>query len=384
MNAPLCRVRTVGAMTSSPVSDQCAPPTEAFGPALVAAVEAAVSPADRARAFRRLHRKAVVVVAAFVASYVAILLVHGWIEGALACAALALSMAGVGFNIQHDGSHNAFFDTHGVKRLSWPNRIAGWSIYFVGPSAARWTSGHVVAHHASPNVVGRDFDIDLGGFGRVAPTQKWKLMHRYQHLYLWFFYSLTAVLMIVGDMTATVSEWRAARSTDRPIPTSTVATMFATKAAFFMGMLVVPALFHPIWVVAVGALAVIMGVGILIALIFQSAHVVTEAEFSDSQRPKGSGWHEWQLRSSLDFSHDRGLGSRMLSWCIGGLDHQAEHHLFPRLPHTLYPHIAPVVTATAKAYGVTRVIQPSLRYAIRSHARHLRAMGQRPEGAETP
>jgi len=27
-------------------------------------------------------------------------------------------------------------------------------------------------------------------------------------------------------------------------------------------------------------------------------------------------------------------------WIMGGLDHQIEHHLAPRLPHTVYPTMA--------------------------------------------
>jgi linoleoyl-CoA desaturase len=61
---------------------------------------------------------------------------------------------------------------------------------------------------------------------------------------------------------------------------------------------------------------------------------------------------------------------------LGGLNYQIEHHLFPRLPHTLYPAIAPIVERNCLRYGVRYTVQPSLRLALRSHFRHLRELGR--------
>ena len=83
-----------------------------------------------ALAYRRLHRKAAVVVSWYLASYVLIVTASGWTVGTLACVSLALSMAAVGFNIQHDANHNAFFPARGSKRLTNANRAASlpWPI----------------------------------------------------------------------------------------------------------------------------------------------------------------------------------------------------------------------------------------------------------------
>ena len=65
-----------------------------------------------------------------------------------------------------------------------------------------------------------------------------------------------------------------------------------------------------------------------------------------------------------------------LARVVGGLNYQIEHHLFPRVPHTHYPHIATIVQRNAELRGVRYVTQHSLRAALRSHVRHLRAMGR--------
>jgi linoleoyl-CoA desaturase len=61
---------------------------------------------------------------------------------------------------------------------------------------------------------------------------------------------------------------------------------------------------------------------------------------------------------------------------LGGLNYQIEHHLFPKLPHTLYPAIAPIIERNCLRHGVRYTVQPSLRLAIRSHFRHLRELGR--------
>jgi len=353
------------------------PPTgDGFASELTAGVERRLDPATLADAFRRLHRKGLVVALWYVVSYGLIVTSSGWGMGAVACLSLALSMAAVGFNIQHDANHNAFFPTRGTKRLTASNRAAGWSLHALGGSSKRWIEGHVHVHHSSPNVVGRDFDIELEPFARLAPSQARHRWHRLQHLYLWPLYGFTAISIIVGDVIGTVAEsFTGDRHGHRPTA-GDYSVLVGTKAVFIGAMLGVPLLFHPWWVVVLGAVAVLTITGLLLGVVFQLAHAVTEASFCEaSSRPDG-GWHEWQVRTSVDFCHGDSWGERLLTWYIGGLNYQTEHHLFPRLPHTTYPVVAPVVAATCLEFAVPYHVQPNLGVALRSHYRHVRGLGR--------
>ena len=51
-------------------------------------------------------------------------------------------------------------------------------------------------------------------------------------------------------------------------------------------------------------------------------------------------------------------------WFWGGINYQIEHHLFPRLPHDLYPSLAPLVRAVCQQHGVSYVHHPSLTAAL--------------------
>jgi linoleoyl-CoA desaturase len=108
-------------------------------------------------------------------------------------------------------------------------------------------------------------------------------------------------------------------------------------------------------------------------LIFQLAHCVEEAAdaSADELRAEKRVWAVFQVESTVDFCPR----NPVLTWLLGGLNYQIEHHLFPRTPHTHYPAIARIVRRTAAKHGVTYTVQSSLWAALSSHARHLRSMG---------
>jgi len=335
------------------------------------------------RAYGRLHRKAALVIAWYVGSYVLVLWTGNWVLGPVACLSLALSMVAVGFNIQHDANHNAFFRTRGSRRLTLANRIAGMSINAIGGDSKRWIDGHVNQHHVSPNVVGKDYDIELGLFARFAPSQRRRGFHAFQHRYIWFVYTFTAVSVIVGDVVSTIQESITGDRKGRFPSFGDYAALLGSKGLYAFVMIVVPLFFHPWWVVLLGSLFVLAVSGFLLGVVFQLAHVVEEADFRVSSDRADVRWHEWQVRSSVDFCHGPDWVSRLFTWYCGGLNFQTEHHLFPDLPHTVYPDISVVVADTCLAFDIPYHVQPTLRAAIASHYRHVRELG-RPDPIDEP
>ena len=92
-----------------------------------------------------------------------------------------------------------------------------------------------------------------------------------------------------------------------------------------------------------------------------------------SRRPtscaaSGKPWAVHEVETTVDFCPR----NPVLTWVLGGLNYQIEHHLFPRVPHTHYPRIAQIVRRNAAKHGVRYTAQPSLCAALRSHQRHLR------------
>ena len=84
-----------------------------------------------------------------------------------------------------------------------------------------------------------------------------------------------------------------------------------------------------------------------------------------------NAWAVHQVETTVDFARE----SRVLSWLLGGLNFQIEHHLFPRICHVHYPAIAGMVEETCREFGVRYTEHRSFRAGIASHFRWLRRMG---------
>jgi linoleoyl-CoA desaturase len=114
-----------------------------------------------------MYLKTAIVFAWFVTSYVLLVFFVGtwWLALPLVIS-LGLSMAAVGFNIQHDGGHGAYSDR------SWINKLMALTLDLLGGSSYMWARKHNSIHHSYANITGHDDDIDLGFFGRLSPHQK--------------------------------------------------------------------------------------------------------------------------------------------------------------------------------------------------------------------
>jgi linoleoyl-CoA desaturase len=125
--------------------------------------------------------------------------------------------------------------------------------------------------------------------------------------------------------------------------------------------------------------AVVAGVeGIVMSVVFQLAHAVEEAEFPE-QPDTGRIEKHWaihQVETTVNFAR----GSRVVSWLLGGLNFQIEHHLFPQISHVNYPAISKVVEQTCRDWGVRYVEHRSFWAGVASHFRWLRRMGTPCEG----
>src|SRR5262249_12884570 len=98
-----------------------------------------------------------------------------------------LAMAGIGFNLMHDGSHGAF------SNLKVVNYGMAWMLDLLGGSSYIWHWQHTIVHHTYTNINGADDDIEPGPVLRFSPYQPRYWMHRFQHLYIWVLYGLMPI-----------------------------------------------------------------------------------------------------------------------------------------------------------------------------------------------
>jgi linoleoyl-CoA desaturase len=304
-------------------------------------------------------------------SYLALLL---WARSVWSVAPLALSLAlalaGIGFAVAHDANHGALL---GGRRR---NRILGLSFDLIGASSYIWRAKHNLSHHSYTNIVGGDADIDQLPLLRLAPDQARRGLHRFQYLYAWPIYGLFALRYhLFGDIKELVNG-KVTDMTPLAKPRGAELVFFiAGKAVFWSWALVVPLLVAPWWAVLITFVCCSWVLGFTTATVFQLAHSVDEAAFTSLERMRGGPravWAVHQVESTVDFATQ----NRLLSWYLGGLNFQIEHHLFPGVSHVHYPHLYAAVRETCARHGVRHYAQPSLAAAVASHGRWLREMGR--------
>ena len=317
-----------------------------------------------------MYVKTAILAATFAGSYG--LLVFGartWWEALPLAILLGLSAAGIGFNVQHDGGHRAY------SNRPWINKLMAMTLELIGGSSYLWRWKHVVLHHTYVNITGHDTDIDLGMLARLTPHQRRFPFHRWQHLYLWPLYGVLAIKwQLVDDFRKLIS----GRISNQPFPRPRGwdLVIFAVgKAAFFTMAFGIPLMFHPIGVVLFYYAVAGLVTGIVLSVVFQVAHCVEEAEFPVPRASTGRIDHAWaihQAETTVDFARR----SRMVTWLVGGLNFQIEHHLFPRISHVNYPAVSRVVEDTCRDFGIRYAQHRSFRAGLASHFRWLRRMGR--------
>jgi linoleoyl-CoA desaturase len=128
----------------------------------------------------------------------------------------------------------------------------------------------------------------------------------------------------------------------------------------------------------IGAGVAMAAAGVALTVVFQLAHTVEGPEFPLPDMPQNLLPDEFaihQIATTANFATQ----SRMVTWMVGGLNYQIEHHLFPRIAHVHYPQISKVVRQVCEERNIAYVEHTTFRKAVAAHVRHLRTMGQVPE-----
>lgn len=324
---------------------------------------------QRRRDVPAMYVKTAILLGAFAFFYVLLVFAARTWWQALPCAILlGLTTAGIGFNIQHDGGHQAY------SEHSWINKLMALTLDLIGGSSYIWHYKHGVYHHTYVNITHEDTDIDLGMLVRLTPHQQRYWYHRWQHLYIWPLYGLFVIKWHLFNDFETVITGRIGEH-HFPRPKGWDLVAFITgKLVFLTLALGIPLLFHRLWVVFLFYGIVGAVLGSVLSVVFQLAHAVERAEFPMPREGTSNMEHAWaihQVETTVDFARR----SRVAAWLLGGLNFQIEHHLLPRICHVNFPALSRIVEETCREYGVKYNEHPSFHAGLASHFRWLRQMG---------
>jgi linoleoyl-CoA desaturase len=285
------------------------------------------------------------------------------------CGLLGLNLAAIGFNVMHDGAHGSF------STKSWVNELMGYSLNAMGGSVYLWKYKHNVNHHSFTNIEGMDEDIDIKPWIRVHSDQERHWFHRFQHIYWAALYSLTYLLWIFFQDFKKYFTGKVGTTPFRKMDVKEHIIFWVSKLLYIGAFLVLPVFTVGLLDTIIGYLVIAGICGFIIAVVFQLAHIVEDAEFETPTSANHKVETEWavhQVQTTANFA----TKSKVVSWLTGGLNFQVEHHLFPRISHIHYPKISELVRETCEQFNIQYLEFPTVLSAVKSHVLHLKQVGR--------
>jgi linoleoyl-CoA desaturase len=318
----------------------------------------------------KLYFKAVLLVVALIAVYThLVFFTPPAIWAITECVILGCLTAAVGFNVMHDGAHGSF------SRFKWVNSIASNFANFLGASQHMWKMKHNVIHHTYTNIHGMDDDIEARPLLRLCDEQPRYKIHKYQHFYFWAAYSLLYIYWIFVTDYKKYFTHKIGSVTLRKMTLNEHLSFWFYKAAHAFIFV-----FLPIYMVGflpwmIGFLSMGLVAGFVLSIVFQLAHTVEHTHFPLPDIATNKMEDEWaihQVKTTANFA----TRNKVVSWLVGGLNFQIEHHLFPKISHVHYPAISKIIRQVCQDYGIPYIEYPKVRYAVASHIHFLKQMGR--------
>ncbi len=282
---------------------------------------------------------------------------------------MGIGKAFIGTSIMHDSLHGSY----SKKKVF--NTITGLSATIIGVDKLIWQIQHNVLHHTYTNIEDTDEDILPRIVFRYSVHQPHKWFHRFQHIYAPIFYCVPLLEWITTKDFIKPFDYKRMGLIKPGIEFMRQFTAIVLRKLFYwIAFIVLPIILIdvPAWI----TLLMIFGshciAGNILAMIFQTAHVVQPAEFIKGENDRmNHSWVAHQLQTTCNYGTD----NKLLSWFLGGLNFQIEHHLFPDICHVHYPKLAKLVKETTKEFGLPYHEFDTFKDALVSHFTHLKEMG---------
>ncbi|CAL1518933.1 acyl-CoA desaturase [Chitinophaga sp. MM2321] len=289
---------------------------------------------------------------------------------------MGLGMVGIGTAIMHDANHGA------LSKHKKVNTVVGHLIELIGGYSVTWKIQHNILHHTYTNIEGLDDDIDSNALLRFSPHRPLYWFHRYQFIYAWFLYTLlTLFWMSAKDFIQLYNYRRYGLLRKQRISFKKAMLQASLLCIFYHAYaLVLPLIFSgmPWYTILSGYLLMHVTAGFALSCIFQPSHIVETSAFEQPVEESGephmkNSWAIHQVLNTADYAPR----NRFISWFIGGLNYQIEHHLFPGICHVHYRKISLIVKNAARTYGLPYHVHPTFLKALFAHAKMLKQLGRK-------
>ena len=320
-----------------------------------------------------LYIKSIVLIPGAILIYLSLIFfTMPWVAGVLLSGLLGFILASIGFNVMHDACHGSY------SSRKWVNNLMGLSLNALGGNAFIWKFKHNILHHTYPNVDGVDDDIAKSPLIRQCNSQKWFPAHRFQHIYVVLVYAITSFAWVfIMDF----NKYFKGKIIDTPLQkmsTKEHVIFWGSKLLYLLFYIAIPVLMVGWQKWAIGFISLNVVLGFTLAIVFQLAHVVEDAKFesvaSGDSIKIADEWAVYQVKATANFATE----NKIVSWFVGGLNFQVEHHLFPRVSHVHYHALNKIVKQQCLQFNVAYNEFPTMAKAVASHFRMMKEFGKKP------
>lgn len=291
---------------------------------------------------------------------------------------MGTGIAGIGMSVMHDANHGAYSASSRI------NYLMGHTLNLVGGSVFNWKLQHNILHHTYTNIATIDEDIKDRLVLRFSPHTRVKFYHQLQYVYAFVFYGLLTLYWVLAKDLVQFRMFtkNGVNANSKKENLKTLLKLLVMKAVYFYVVLYVPVAYFGFAFseILLGFLLMHFVSGIILTVVFQLAHSVegTSHPLPNENNIIENDWAIHQMETTVNFARD----NKWLSWYVGGLNFQVEHHLFPRICHVHYPQLAEIVKATAEEFNVPYLENKTFGKAIQSHINTLHRFGRLPHWNE--
>ncbi|XP_053497880.1 fatty acid desaturase 2 [Ictalurus furcatus] len=257
---------------------------------------------------------------------------NGWSITILITVLLTTAQAQAGW-LQHDFGHLSVF-----KNSTWDHVLHKFVIGHLKGASANWWNHRHFQHHAKPNVVTKDPDINMLNIlvlGNVLPVEygikKLKNMpYNHQHQYF-FLIGPPLLIPLYFNLHILQTMYMQRDWVD-----------FAWYLSYYARYLTCYVPYYGV----LGSFVLLTVVRFLeshwFVWVTQMNHIPMDVDYE-----KHDDWLSMQLRATCNIEH-----SAFNDWFSGHLNFQIEHHLFPMMPRHNYSRAAPLVRELCEKYGI--------------------------------
>ena len=273
---------------------------------------------------------------------------------------LALGLGTGTLTVLHDAGHRMF-----AKR-AWPNVLAVQLAVPAGLWVGHWTLKHRV-HHKLLQVYPLDEATRSSSLLRLHPEAASLPVHRFQHLYAWFMYSLAWAGELKSQLTYLVTG--VVTGAETPGARARIGSFVLEKALW-----VVVLLPYTRAIGVVHMLVLLLVAETLASLLAGVTTVVGHVNVGLEPEPglPGAQWTAHIVRTTASFN----TRSVLVRFWTGGLTHHLAHHLRPVALRSELPRLHDTaVQDVVRSTGVAQSEYPTFSAAVAAHYRRLRELG---------